>query len=146
MNPLTAPTVSTVSTPSTALRPLLRLTALAAATVLAACGGGGGGGSTPAPAPAPALPPADLSVTAALVATGYPDLMGNPRPQAIVGDTTVQVRFTAGNAGPTAPCFSWKTTATGAKPTRRPRQRGHGARQQALRHTLPGPPRARSSR
>ena len=104
MNPLTAPTVSTVSTPSTALRPLLRLTALAAATVLAACGGGGGGGSTPAPAPAPApaLPPADLSVAAALVATGYPDLMGNQRPQAIVGDTTVQVRFTAGNAGPTA--------------------------------------------
>jgi len=105
MNPLTAPTaptVSTVSTVATALRPLLRLTALATATVLAACGGGGGGGSTPAPAPAPALPPADLSVAAALVATGYPDLMGNPRPQAIVGDTTVQVRFTAGNAGPTA--------------------------------------------
>lgn len=104
MNPLTAPTVSTVSTPSAALRPLLRLTALAAATVLAACGGGGGGGSTPAPAPAPApaLPPADLSVAAALMATGYPDLMGNQRPQAIVGDTTVQVRFTAGNAGPTA--------------------------------------------
>jgi hypothetical protein len=41
-------------------------------------------------------------VAAALVATGYPDLMGNQRPQAIVGDTTVQVRFTAGNAGPTA--------------------------------------------
>ncbi|MFN9574242.1 MAG: CAP domain-containing protein [Betaproteobacteria bacterium] len=41
-------------------------------------------------------------MAAALVATGYPDLMGNQRPQAIVGDTTVQVRFTAGNAGPTA--------------------------------------------
>ena len=81
-----------------------KLAPLAATLFLASCGGGGGGGGSapPAPSPAPALPPADLSVAAALVATGYPDLMGNQRPQAIVGDTTVQVRFTAGNAGPTA--------------------------------------------
>ena len=81
-----------------------KLAPLAATLFLASCGGGGGGGGSapPAPSPAPALPPADLSVAAALMATGYPDLMGNQRPQAIVGDTTVQVRFTAGNAGPTA--------------------------------------------
>ncbi|MCE2646959.1 MAG: hypothetical protein LW835_17540, partial [Burkholderiaceae bacterium] len=71
-----------------------KLAPLAATLFLASCGGGGGGGGSapPAPSPAPALPPADLSVAAALVATGYPDLMGNQRPQAIVGDTTVQVR------------------------------------------------------
>jgi uncharacterized protein YkwD len=82
-------------------RPLRPLMVASVAAAIAGCGGGGGSGS-PAPVPTPAPPAADLVVTAELVATGYPDLFGNQRPEAIVGDTTVQVRFNATNNGPNA--------------------------------------------
>lgn len=91
----------TLSTPTR--RALFSAAAIGSTLVLASCGGGGGGGgSTPSPTPSPSAS-VDLSLTGALVATGFPDPFTNPptqRPRAIVGDTLVQVRFVASNSGP----------------------------------------------
>jgi uncharacterized protein YkwD len=90
----------TISTPGR--RALFGAAAIGSAFILASCGGGGGGGSTASPTPTPTAT-VDVGVAGSLIATGFPDPFTTPptqRPRAVVGDTLVQVSFTASNSGP----------------------------------------------